>query len=182
MRTISTVLFLLVMPLASVAQSYSRSPILILGEDGASTEERKPLPGAGTPNFPANATTRAGENTYGEHLDMPANPPSPVAPTNPAAAPTPANPAAPTSPVSPASAASKLWPRDTVAIFLPPCTSGRPLLLGACSCVITKLMVEMPHDEFLAKSEDGTIEQDVRLQRIRLNCATEAAAQLQKKN
>jgi hypothetical protein len=41
-----------------------------------------------------------------------------------------------------------------------------------CTCTITKLMVAMPHDEFLKKSEDGTIEQDQRLINIRSECAT----------
>jgi len=129
-------------------------------------------PDAAFPNFPEIAITRVGENTSGQHVDVPATPPSPPTPqaANAAGSPqTPANPAAPSAPKSPV---SKLWPRDTVEIFIPPCTGLRPQFLVPCTCVITKLMVEMPHDEFLAKSENKSIEQDPRLIRIRRDCAT----------
>ena len=55
---------------------------------------------------------------------------------------------------------------------MPACTSLRPQFVVPCTCVITRLMVEMPHDEFLKKSEEGSIEQDPRLMRIRSECAT----------
>jgi hypothetical protein len=67
---------------------------------------------------------------------------------------------------------SKLCPRDTISIFLPPCTGLRPQFIVPCTCVITKLMMAMGHDEFLAKSEAGSIESDPRLIRIRQDCAT----------
>ncbi|MBX9725971.1 MAG: hypothetical protein K2X09_01790, partial [Rickettsiales bacterium] len=129
-------------------------------------------PAAAFPNFPEVAITRVGENTTGQQVAVP---PTPASPTSPAAAGTsapPANPSNPAAPPTPASPVSKLWPRNTIEIFIPPCTGLRPQFLVPCTCVITKLMVEMPHDEFLAKSEAGTIEQDPRLIRIRSDCAT----------
>ena len=163
------------LPLLVTAEPYSSSPMVIVGE-GAPKEvasaAAKPVPGAEFPNFPENAITRVGENTTGQHVDAPANPASPTAPTAAAAAASPTNPANPASPPTPASPVNKLWPRDTIQIFMPACAQLHIQLIQPCTCVITKLMVEMPHDEFLKKSEDGTIEQDGRLTRIRTECAT----------
>ena len=172
-----TIIFLttLFMSLAANAQ-HAASPIVIIGEGSPavvkSAAVNKPVPGATFPNFPENAITRVGENTNGEHVDAPATPASPPAPTTPTAAASPATPANPASPATPASPVNKLWPRDTISIFLPPCTGLRPQFIVPCTCVITKLMVAMPHDEFLAKSEAGSIESDPRLIRIRQDCAT----------
>ena len=176
----------LLLPITVVAQTRAAAPVIIIGEGApsvappgsasvpsvAATPAPNPVPGAKFPNFPEAAITRIGETTTGVHVDAPANPPSPSASATAAssqAALTPASPAAPPSPVSPI---SKLWPRNTVEIFLPPCTRLRPQFLVPCTCVITKLMLAMPHDEFLAKSEAGTIEADPRLIRIRTDCAT----------
>ena len=78
--------------------------------------------------------------------------------------------AKPEKPAAPA--VSKLWPRDTVQIFMPRCTALKQPFIAPCNCVITKLMAAIPHDEFLKKSEDGSIEQDPRLIQIRTDCAT----------
>lgn len=180
MRPLFTLVYTVLLPLSVVAQSYSNAPLVVIGEGAAA----KPAPTAsaaaapatgsiaGFPNFPEIAITRVGEKSNTEHVDPPANPPSPSAPAAAASgASTPATPANPASPIAPKSPVSKLWPRDTVQIFVPPCTGLRPQFVIPCTCVITKLMVAMPHDEFLAKSEAGTIEQDPRLQRIRQDCA-----------
>lgn len=183
MRIFPTLILAVLLPLSVAAQSYSNAPLVVIGEGApaAAPAPAAPVVGAakasgsipGFPNFPEIAITRVGEKSNAEHVDPPANPPSPAAPSPAAAgssAPqTPANPASPASPKSPV---SKLWPRDTVQIFVPPCTGLRPQFVIPCTCVITRLMVAMPHDEFLAKSEAGTIEQDPRLQRIRQDCAT----------
>lgn len=163
-------LLALALPIITSAQTYSNTPIIISSD----AEEDKPgaVPGAGFPNFPENAITRVGENTTGQHVDAPANPPNPAVPENPSAGKAPESPTNPNSPTPPANPVSKLWPNNTVEIFLPACINFHPQLVVPCTCVITKLMVEMPHDEFLKKSEDGTIEQDSRLTRIRTECAT----------
>lgn len=99
-----------------------------------------------------------------------------VAPQPPAKAAVPvAKPSAETKPATPAPSPApvdKLWPSNTVQIFLPSCTGLRPQFVPACSCIITRLMAEMPHDEFLLKSNDNTLEQDPRLISIRTECVT----------
>jgi hypothetical protein len=99
-----------------------------------------------------------------------ATPPAPAKAIEPVVKPTTeTKPAVPT-PTSPP--ADKLWPSDTVQIFLPPCTGFRPQFVPACTCIITRLMAEMPHDEFLQKSNDNSLEQDPRLIKIRTECVT----------
>lgn len=175
MRSFTTFIATSFVAFAAIAQTYSNAPMVVVGE-GAPTNTpapaSAPVPGAGFPNFPENAITRVGENTMGQHLDAPANP---AAPTAPATGTTPASPANPASPASPPSPVSKLWPKDTIKIFMPPCTGLKVQYVPPCTCVITQLMVQMPHDEFLKKSEDGTLEQDPRLMKIRTDCATAPA-------
>ncbi len=167
-----------VLPLIALAQNHSNAPILVVGEsarpkttptaNAASVRD----PAAAFPNFPEVAITRVGETTSGQHVDAPQNPAAPAAPAAVAGGVAPVTPTNPTAPPAPASPVSKLWPRNTIEIFIPPCTGLRPQFFVPCTCVITRLMVEMPHDEFLAKSENNTIEQDPRLIRIRRDCAT----------
>lgn len=184
MRTPILIVALALMPLIAVAQGYSSSPIVILGEGAqpapsaavaanASPAAGAPAPTNGLPiNFPEAAITQVGENTTGQHVDTPANPPSPTAPPNPSTPATPPNPGAPASPTPPAKPVSKLWPRNTIEVFMPSCTNLHIEFVKPCTCVITQLMMQMPHDEFLAKSEAGTIEQDPRLLKIRTDCVT----------
>lgn len=169
MRILPYILTLL-LPLTAFAQTHSNAPMMVVGEGAATPPPRAAI--AVFPNFPEIAITRVGEKTNTEHVDAPTNPVSPPAPAAAAGSTAPSNPANPTAPVAPVSPVSKLWPRDTIEIFIPPCTGLRPQFFVPCTCVITKLMVQMPHDEFLAKSEAGTIEQDPRLMRIRQDCAT----------
>lgn len=166
-----SLLMILALPLAAAAQNYSTAPIIVdTSSPAAPAAAEAPLaPGALPPNFPEAAITRVGENSTGQHVDSPDSPPSPTAPVAPDA-PTsnaPANPASPTPPPSPI---NKLWPRNTVTVFLPSCTTYHTELVSPCTCIITRLMAEMPHDEFLRLSEAGTIEQDARLITIRQQC------------
>ncbi len=123
--------------------------------------------------FPDYAITRLGTSTGGYDKDVAPIPPA--APT-PATAPAPAGAAAPKAPEAPANAVDKLWPADTVPIFMPACVGYQPKLVVPCNCVIGKLMLAMPHDEFLKLTANGTIEQDIRLKNIRVECAVKAAA------
>lgn len=100
---------------------------------------------------------------------------APVKPAAPVAQPTPTKPVTPMNPptpVSPESPVDKLWPKNTIPLFLPSCTGLRMQYVAPCTCVITKLMVVMPHDEFLEKSTNGTLEDDSRLKQIRTDCVT----------
>lgn len=152
---------------AAQAQSYSAAPMLVYSRDAAGT---KPS---------ADDTVRdLGHETMGETVTKPGTPPTAPQALEPSAAPAEAKPAAASTPVAPTNPVDKLWPRNTIQIFLPSCTGLRPQYLVPCTCVITKLMVTMPHDEFLKKSEDGTLEQDPRLITIRQACIADA---LQKK-
>jgi hypothetical protein len=166
---------LLFIPLTAGAQSYDNSPLIIVNEKHKPAAVAEPaaskpiITPASAQHFPAAAITRVGEVTGGTQVETPVTPASPANPANPAAA-TPA--ATPASPASPANPVSKLWPKDTVPIFMTSCVGFSPVKIKPCSCVITQLMTTMGHDEFLAKSENNTIEQEPRLQQIRLNCAT----------
>ena len=160
-------------PAAPVAKT--TMPIIIVDQGSQlgtapAPQNARPVPGAGFANFPENAVTRVGENTTGQHIDAPASgAEAPAAPTSPAAAAPPATPASPTPPPSPA---AKLWPRDTVRLFMPSCVGFHAQFITPCACVITKLMATIPHDEFLRESDAGTIEGDPRLSKIRTDCAS----------
>ena len=130
-----------------------------------------PLPA----NFPEWAVTNAAQNTAGNTNPVPATPPSPPSPTAPTGIAAEKAPIAPASPPSPESPVSKLWPRDTVPIFVKSCVGFHVELIPACSCVITELMASMPHDEFLKLSESGAIEADPRLKRARYDCVAAPA-------
>jgi hypothetical protein len=169
----------LALPLMAMAQGYSTAPMIVdttapraaapasaPPANAARTAASNATPGVWTPDFPETAVTRIGENSTGQQVDMPANPPNPATPTAPDA-PTPDTPAAPASPPSPI---SKLWPRDTVPIFLQSCTGFHPELIDPCTCVITQLMSQMGHDEFLQLSESDAIEHDPRLINARQQC------------
>lgn len=161
-------LMMIALPVIAFAQGYSTAPIIVntsntTAEPISPNLAPKPLP----PNFPEIAITRIGENTTGQHVDAPATPATPSAGTAPPTPNAPQNPASPTPPPSPV---SKLWPRDTVPIFVQSCAGFHVELVPACTCVITELMVQMPHDEFLKLSENNTIENDGRLLGIRQKC------------
>lgn len=166
--------FLIPLLFALPALAQHASPMLVVGgpkaaPKAASEIEQERL----IQQFPDWAVTRAGSATGGWDKDVPTAPQAPVNPgsaTAPTTAPTPAAPAAPAAPASPV---NKLWPADTVPIFVRSCVGYRPALLLPCQCVIGKLMLAMPHDEFLQLTAQGTIEQDARLQKIRLQCATQ---------
>jgi hypothetical protein len=172
MKKLLAILILTALPLTALAQTGPNVPVIIV-ENGnqlgvqPAPEIAKPVPGRGFANFPDIAVTRVGENTTGQHIDPPATT-SIEAPTAPLA-PVPATPASPTPPAAPA---AKLWPRDTIALFMPSCMGFYPQFASPCMCVITHMMSAMPHDEFLRESEAGTVEQDQRLITIRTNCAS----------
>ena len=95
---------------------------------------------------------------------------SPNLPAQPAA-PKQANiPVNPESPPSPKSPLAKLWPADTVPVFVLACAQFHKELIAPCKCTITKLMTAMPHDEFLALSAENVIEQDQRYLNSRRAC------------
>lgn len=185
MRTPFLIATLVLLPLIAVAQTYSDAPIVIMGEGAPkptaatnATVAANAAPAAGTAasglpvNFPEMAITQIGENTMGQHVDTPAAPPAPASPPPAPNAASPVPPANPASPTPPANPVNKLWPKDTVETFMPSCTNLHVEYVKPCLCVITSLMMQMPHDEFLAKSEAGTIEQDPRLSKIRMDCIT----------
>ena len=176
MKTFLTLLILTALPLAAAAQTGPNVPVIIVDQGnqlGVAPDPAlagKPVPGRGFANFPEIAVTRVGENTTGQHVDEPA---SAATSTQPNAAPNAPAPATPASPTPPASPVAKLWPRDTIALFMPSCMGFHPQEFAApCMCVITKMMAAMPHDEFLRESDTGTIESDQRLIRIRTDCAS----------
>jgi len=184
MRYRSLIIATLLLPAIAFAEDTARAPIVLEANKPASTTTSTtttvtttttatPATNANLPaNFPAWAVTQVGEKTAGQQVDVPATPASPAAaPAAPAANAAPTT-IAPASPAAPASPINKLWPRDTVQIFLPACAGFHVELVPACTCVISNLMLKMPHDEFLAKSENNTIEQDPRLIQIRQECVS----------
>jgi hypothetical protein len=121
--------------------------------------------------FPGWAISNAGANSTGETLDAaPASPTSPTVPGAPTSVVSPASPQPAISPAPPGLATDPLWPKDTIPIFMKSCTGFKPELTAPCMCIITKLMVTMPHNEFIQLSEANTIESDKRLADIRQSC------------
>ncbi len=179
-------ILLVALPLAAHAQEANRaaSPMLVVAPQQqqaapTTTPAAAPAPAASelaaqkaAASFPDWAVTQIGQKTSGVDNGVVAPPASPANPAAPASAQNPANPASPATPASPANPAAKLWPKDTVPIFLQSCANFHVELIAPCSCVITNLMLSMGHDEFLAKSEAGTIEADARLIKARSECAT----------
>ncbi len=144
------------------AQSYSAAPMVVYGEGSAQATSAD------------DSVRELGQATMGETITKPAAAPAAPQAAAPEAVPGTTAPASPPSPVTPANPVDKLWPRNTIQLFLPSCTGLKPQFLPPCTCVITKLMIVMPHDEFLKKSEDGTLEQDPRLISIRNQCIADA--------
>lgn len=157
-------LCLVLMPFYALAEKNSPAPMLVVG--GESSPQAKTRRNA-TP-APVSGDTLAAQIPK-EAVTTLGNPPNPLPPASPAQTATPESPKNPPSPESPA---SKLWPRDTVPLFLTSCAKGRPKMLQPCQCIITHLMTQMAHDEFLALTETDQIEGDGRYLNIRQACAT----------
>lgn len=120
--------------------------------------------------FPQAAVEQLGNRSGGYDKDVPATPANPTTSAAPGAA-LPPGAQSPVAPTPPASPISKLWPADTVQHFMPSCIGADPRLIAPCQCVIGRVMLEIPHDEFLRLTAQQTIENDARLQNIRLQCA-----------
>ena len=175
MKHLLALLAFTMLPLAALAQTGPNVPVIIVEQGNQLTTQpdpaiARPVPGGGFANFPDIAVTRIGENTTGQHVDAP--PAASAPPAAPAAAPNAPAPATPAAPASPTPPVAKLWPRDTVSIFMPSCVGFYAQFAQPCMCVITKLMATMPHDEFLRESNAGTIESDPRVTTIRTDCAS----------
>ena len=65
---------------------------------------------------------------------------------------------------------SALWPTDTVDIFVSACSGMRHQLVAPCRCVIERLALKMPHNEFITLSEKDAVENDQRYINAREEC------------
>lgn len=101
------------------------------------------------------------------HAQIDAYPDDPEIPAAPTA---PAGGAVPLAPESPSLKPSKLWPADTVPVFMLSCTQLQKEIVSTCRCIIDNLIKTIPHDEFLALSEANLIERDKRYLSIRQRC------------
>jgi hypothetical protein len=119
--------------------------------------------------FPKEAITELGEKSGGVE-NAPAAPQAPQSPAAAASATTPETPATPAVPKAPANPIDKLWPKDTVPIFVRACAQFHVELVPPCTCIITELMLTMPHDEFMRLSAEQKIESDSRYTSIRERC------------
>lgn len=153
-----TLLFIaLLIPVAAMASSYSNAPLLVVKPE----QEAAPV------------------QTYSIAPATPA--PAPATPPR-VTAPQPPKPDKPERPESHAIEStavqySKLWPRDSVPIFMTRCTKFHTEAVKPCSCIITRVMTEMTHDEFMKISESGNVEKDARLLAIRTDCLSKIAPQ-----
>jgi hypothetical protein len=177
-------IFLLSCPVLAAAAD--DSPIIIVGNPAgaearpAAKPEGKTVPPAGpvaaasaeaiTQSFPAWAVSKAGADTSGQGAAIPAAPASPESAAIPAAPAFPPSAGAPQPPAAPSSPLNRLWPRDTVPIFMRSCTGLHIELIPACQCVISKMMLSMPHDEFLTLSAGNRLDSDPRILAIRQGC------------
>ena len=165
-------LSILLLPLAALAQNYSNAPLFAVtnGEtvappqygpaDDQATDMAQAAPAAAAPaaappsepvdtdkmlaNFPAAAISNAGKT-----------PPTPIQAAATIATPN-----------------NKLWPRDTTTIFTRHCAHFHQEFVEPCNCIITNLMQQMTHAEFMQLSQAGKIDDDARVQSIRQSCAT----------
>ena len=156
---------------APAATPASPAPVSPAANASPALPVTPPLP----PNFPEWAVSNAAQNTAGNTNPVVASPISPATPSTPAAVTAERAPFTPPAPSAPESPVSKLWPSDTVPIFVKSCVGFHVELIPACGCVITELMASMPHDEFLKLSETGAIESDPRLKHARLDCVAAPA-------
>ena len=162
MRSFITLAMIGLLPMSVMAQSYSQAPMLVVGDSQAasSTAAATDAPvsdkAGALASFPENAVTKIGDVASPSKETTGAVKPVADVPANAEAE----------------AEESKLWPKNTLEIFMPRCTGLKLPFVGPCRCVMTKLMSAMPHNEFLKKSKDGTIEQDSRLISIRRECAT----------
>lgn len=195
MRFVLITLGLMTLPAMALAQTHDNSPILLSTETKAAAPapvaEKAPAPApaaaaapaGNTPapsqmnaaekilnTFPDWAISKAGADTTGQTTSLPPSAPAAPQPEIPATPANPASPSVPEAPKAPAPVLDKLWPKDTVPIFLRSCTGFHPELVNACSCVITRLIVTMPHDEFMKLSEANTLNDDARVITIRQQC------------
>lgn len=171
------ILLSLLISSAAFAQSGGESMLVVNGGQQKDNRPASEIENERVLNqFPEWAVTRIGTATGGYDKDVTAPPAAPIAPASPGAEAIPPSPAAPTPPAAPANAVDKLWPADTVPIFMQSCVGYQPKLVVPCNCVIGKLMLAMPHDEFLKLTAQGQIENDARLKNIRVQCAVKAAA------
>lgn len=63
-----------------------------------------------------------------------------------------------------------LWPTDTVDLFVSACATNKHQLVPFCRCVIERLALKMPHNEFVMLSEADRIESDPRFLQVRESC------------
>ncbi len=162
MRFLSTLILLGLLPLATLAQSRLNAPLIAVGDGAVLT--RQPAAAEATP-----AATPE-ENTTEDKTASPARPERPASPPRPEH---PARPASPPSPESPGRPA-KLWPRDTIPIFVTACSHLNIDKIPTCRCIINGLMVQMTHDEFLRLNEAHLMEADTRYITLRENCVAQA--------
>lgn len=104
-----------------------------------------------------------------ESLRPTAPTPAPVAPE----APKVESPAKPEASEHPPSPFAKLWPKDTVPIFVTRCTRFHLEMLKPCVCIITNVMTSIPHNEFMELNAKNTMETDPRIVAIQQKCVAD---------
>lgn len=63
-----------------------------------------------------------------------------------------------------------LWPTDTVDIFVSACAGMQHQMVAPCRCIIERLALKMPHNEFLKLSETDAVRTDPRYVAAREAC------------
>ena len=69
-------------------------------------------------------------------------------------------------------AVSKLWPRDTAEIFIRACAGFHAEYIAPCNCIISGIMDQMTHPEFMDLHARNAFDQDPRIQKVTYTCAT----------
>jgi hypothetical protein len=161
MRFLSTLILLALLPLATLAESRLHAPLVAVGDGSVLTRQK--LTQAAPTSLPE-------ETTIPEKTTSPPRPERPSSPPRPESPPRPASPPSPESPERP----TKLWPRDTIPIFVTACSHLNADKMPPCRCIINGLMTQMMHDEFLRLSQAHLIETDTRYITLRENCVAQA--------
>ncbi len=145
---------LFVLPAIAQVREHYDAPLLAVGGD-------RPAPAAPATTQPTTDASSANS------MEAPKAPEAP-APSKPSVIKLPVAPASPVPPVS------KLWPRDTIPLFVTSCSKLHRELLNPCRCIIDGLMEKMLHDEFLRLSDANQIDIDPRYLTVREQCVMAA--------
>jgi hypothetical protein len=156
MKRIVSLLLIVAFPAFVLASNYSNAPLIAVGDGSVMTRQKSPAVAPATHNETLHTTPVAPNALQDPKQESPATPPAPETTDSPI---------------------SRLWPRDTVPIFVTSCSHLNPQAMAPCRCIITEVMASMMHDEFMRLSDAKLIESDSRYLAARERCIPQSTQQ-----